>query len=111
MKQAYVLPLLAAVCLAAGAPAPALARDAALAKAKYLDAKLPADKRVADLLARMTLEEKVAQLTAYWFPKSCVLRWRTTRRRRCSRTAWERSRARRRTRTARRTSTRARKPS
>src|SRR5204863_855560 len=31
------------------------------------------EKRVADLLARMTPEEKVAQLTAYWFPKSGVL--------------------------------------
>jgi beta-glucosidase len=31
------------------------------------------DKRVADLLARMTLEEKIAQLHGYWFPKSGVL--------------------------------------
>jgi beta-glucosidase len=73
MKRPYALPLLVAVCLAAGATVPAAARDAALAKAKYLDPKVPADKRVADLLARMTLEEKVAQLTAYWFPKSGVL--------------------------------------
>ncbi|HMF42877.1 MAG TPA: glycoside hydrolase family 3 N-terminal domain-containing protein, partial [Polyangia bacterium] len=43
------------------------------AKAKYLDAKLPIDKRVADLLARMTLEEKIAQLHGYWFPKSGVM--------------------------------------
>src|SRR4051794_9872445 len=73
MKGPYALPLLVAVGLAAGAPAPAAARDAALAKAKYLDPKVPADKRVADLLARMTLEEKVAQLTGYWFPKSGVM--------------------------------------
>src|SRR5262245_44360947 len=73
MKQPYALPLLVAVCLAAGSPRPAIARDAALAKAKYLDPKLPTDKRVADLLGRMTLEEKVAQLTAYWFPKSGVM--------------------------------------
>ena len=73
MKRPYALPLLVAFCLAAGTPAPAAARDAALAKAKYLDPKLPAEKRVADLLARMTLEEKVAQLTAYWFPKSGVM--------------------------------------
>jgi hypothetical protein len=54
-------------------PAPAAARDAKLAKAKYLDPKVPVDKRVADLLGRMTPEEKIAQLTAYWFPKSGVM--------------------------------------
>jgi beta-glucosidase len=70
MRQLHALLLLA---LAAAAPRPAAARDASLAKAKYLDAKLPVDKRVADLLARMTLEEKVAQLHGYWFPKSGVL--------------------------------------
>jgi beta-glucosidase len=73
MNRPFALPLLVAVCLAAGAPRPATARDAALAKAKYLDPKLPTEKRVADLLARMTVEEKVAQLTAYWFPKSGVM--------------------------------------
>jgi len=75
MKRPYALalPLLAAVCLAAGAPRPATARDAKLAKAKYLDPKVPVDKRVADLLGRMTPEEKIAQLTAYWFPKSGVM--------------------------------------
>ena len=62
------------LALVAGAvPGPAAARDASLAKAKYLDPKLPSDKRVADLLARMTLEEKIAQLHGYWFPKSGVL--------------------------------------
>src|SRR5262249_17409766 len=69
MKRPLALFLLA---LAAGAPRMATARDASLAKAKYLDAKLPVDKRVADLLARMTLEEKIAQLSGYWFPKSGV---------------------------------------
>jgi beta-glucosidase len=73
MKRPYALLLIAVVSLAAGAPGPAVARDAALAKAKYLDPKLPTEKRVADLLARMTLEEKIAQLNGYWFPKSGVL--------------------------------------
>ena len=73
MKRPYALLLLAFVSLSAGAPGPAVARDASLAKAKYLDPKLPVDKRVADLLARMTLEEKIAQLHGYWFPKSGVL--------------------------------------
>lgn len=41
--------------------------DAAVAKdALYKDAKQPTDARVKDLLARMTLEEKVAQLTTVW---------------------------------------------
>ncbi|HEU4770178.1 MAG TPA: glycoside hydrolase family 3 N-terminal domain-containing protein, partial [Pyrinomonadaceae bacterium] len=32
----------------------------------YKNARLPVDRRVADLLSRMTLEEKVAQLTCLW---------------------------------------------
>src|SRR4051812_22873467 len=67
-----IAPLLMLAFLA-GAPGRAGARDASLAKAKYLDAKLPVDRRVADLLARMTLDEKIAQLHGYWFPKSGVL--------------------------------------
>jgi len=69
MKRAHALLLLVVV---GGAARPVAARDPSLAKAKYLDPKLPVDKRVADLMARMTPEEKVAQLTAYWFPKSGV---------------------------------------
>jgi beta-glucosidase len=42
----------------AAKPAPQDARPA------YRDARLPVERRVADLLARMTLEEKVAQLIA-----------------------------------------------
>src|SRR6516225_9216747 len=32
----------------------------------YLNSKLPVDQRVSDLLGRMTLEEKVAQLESTW---------------------------------------------
>src|SRR5689334_15932779 len=32
----------------------------------YKNANLPVERRVADLLSRMTLEEKVAQLTCLW---------------------------------------------
>ena len=32
----------------------------------YKNAQLPVERRVADLLGRMTLEEKVAQLTCLW---------------------------------------------
>src|ERR1700685_1958887 len=32
----------------------------------YRDAKLPVERRIADLLSRMTLEEKVAQLQGAW---------------------------------------------
>jgi beta-glucosidase len=34
--------------------------------ARYADATLPVDERVADLLARMTLDEKIAQLGSIW---------------------------------------------
>jgi beta-glucosidase len=38
----------------------------ATTQARYRDATLPIDERVADLLARMTIEEKVAQLGSAW---------------------------------------------
>lgn len=37
-----------------------------IAQAKYRDAALPIDERVDDLLARMTLDEKIAQLGCLW---------------------------------------------
>jgi beta-glucosidase len=46
---------------------PALAQSpASSARAPYRDAKLPVERRVDDLLARMTLEEKVAQMLSFW---------------------------------------------
>ena len=33
---------------------------------RYRDASLPVDERVKDLLGRMTLEEKIAQVSAFW---------------------------------------------
>jgi beta-glucosidase len=36
------------------------------ASAPYRDAKLPVEQRVADLLARMTIEEKTAQMSSVW---------------------------------------------
>jgi len=41
-------------------------------KPPYRDAGLPVESRVADLLARMTLEEKVAQLVAIWEQKTKI---------------------------------------
>ena len=38
----------------------------------YQDAKAPVEQRVADLLGRMTLEEKVAQLVGTWQNKSFI---------------------------------------
>jgi len=39
----------------------------------YKNSKLPADDRVADLLSRMTLEEKVAQMLCIWGQKKTIL--------------------------------------
>ena len=47
---------------------PRPAQDAPL----YKDARQPLEVRVADLLGRMTLEEKVAQLQALWIKKSKI---------------------------------------
>ncbi len=53
-----ILPLVLAAFLASGA--------LAQTSLPYRDAKLPVEQRVADLLSRMTLEEKIAQLEGAW---------------------------------------------
>src|SRR5262245_12884347 len=53
--------------LAAGAAA-----EAQTNKAIYKDAQAPVEQRVEDLLGRMTLEEKIAQITAVWTNKKDV---------------------------------------
>jgi beta-glucosidase len=60
---------LASQAYAQSAPA-AAARP--MADAPYWNASLPTEQRVADLLARMTLEEKIVQITALWDNKAEV---------------------------------------
>jgi beta-glucosidase len=48
------------------APAVLLLSGAAASDAPYRDPKLPVEERVKDLVGRMTLEEKIAQVTALW---------------------------------------------
>ena len=43
---------------------------AAAAQAPYKDATLPVEKRVDDLLGRMTLDEKIAQMQCTWQAKT-----------------------------------------
>ena len=62
--------LLAGASAAAFAPATLLA---ATDRPVYKDPRAPVDLRVADLLSRMTLEEKVAQMTALWATKADVM--------------------------------------
>jgi beta-glucosidase len=57
-----------AAVVALGAALPALAQDAPL----YRDRTRPVDERVRDLLARMTLEEKVAQTLGLWKGKEKI---------------------------------------
>ncbi|WP_407641592.1 glycoside hydrolase family 3 N-terminal domain-containing protein [Aurantiacibacter zhengii] len=57
--------------------APATAQDSTaverpMADAAYWDASLPVEQRVADLMARMTIEEKMAQMISTWTNKAEV---------------------------------------
>ncbi|GAB5348381.1 glycoside hydrolase family 3 N-terminal domain-containing protein [Alteriqipengyuania sp. 357] len=56
--------------------APLMAQEVAverpMADAPYWDASLPVEQRVEDLLARMTVEEKVAQIITVWNSKAAI---------------------------------------
>ncbi|HEY0686908.1 MAG TPA: glycoside hydrolase family 3 N-terminal domain-containing protein [Steroidobacter sp.] len=60
--------LIAAVLVAAGASA-----QSKTERPPYKDPSLPVEQRVQDLLSRMTLEEKIAQITAVWSKKNDLL--------------------------------------
>ncbi len=71
------LPRFAALAIAATmltplAAAPAQAQASKAERPLYKDASQPVDARVEDLLARMTLEEKVGQLVAIWLNKGTI---------------------------------------
>jgi beta-glucosidase len=63
---------LAAAGLAALPSAPALTAPARAERPLYKDSAQPVEKRVEDLLARMTLDEKVAQLVTIWEQKGRI---------------------------------------
>ncbi len=63
--HARALAALAGLCLLLALPAATSAQQTPL----YRDASAPVERRVADLLGRMTLEEKVAQLLTVWTNK------------------------------------------
>src|SRR2546425_1611179 len=58
--------LLALMLISLVAIAPSRITDSQDKAPAYKNARLPVDQRVADLLSRMTLEEKIAQLTCLW---------------------------------------------
>jgi beta-glucosidase len=72
VKRRALLRLLAGASAAAGAIALAPAAHA-LAAPLYKDPRAPIPARVADLLGRMTLEEKVGQMIAIWARKAEVM--------------------------------------
>ncbi|NWN27582.1 beta-glucosidase, partial [Escherichia marmotae] len=63
---------IAATALTPVLAAPAQAQTAKADKPLYKDAGQPIDARVEDLIGRMTLEEKVAQLVAIWLKKDAI---------------------------------------
>ena len=52
--------------------APATVTDSQAQTPPYKNPRLPVEQRVADLLSRMTLEEKIAQLTCLWMNRPQV---------------------------------------
>lgn len=79
MKAIKRAALTAGVCLAAfgmvaapGAHAQTVKVERAMKSAPYWNAALPTEQRVEDLLARMTLEEKVAQIITVWDSKKAI---------------------------------------
>ena len=71
-KKRRLLPLLCAALLASTGTMPGAGVQSQQRTPDYRDPRLPVERRVADLLGRMTLEEKVAQLTALWAQKPQV---------------------------------------
>ena len=80
LKAATLAAGIALAALSGGLASQAYAQSSAASAAKpmadapYWNASLPTEQRVADLLARMTLEEKIAQITALWDNKTEVQR-------------------------------------
>jgi beta-glucosidase len=62
----------AAITLATGVPAGSAQEARSAQRPLYKDASQPVDRRVEDLLARMTLEEKTAQLITIWEHKDKI---------------------------------------
>lgn len=71
IRSCKLLCAVSALTLIVAAPvAPVLAAPkSAVAKPLYKDASAPVESRVDDLLSRMTLDEKIAQITAVWTDK------------------------------------------
>ncbi|MDX3910749.1 MAG: glycoside hydrolase family 3 N-terminal domain-containing protein [Sphingobium sp.] len=75
LRSYQILGAVSALALLASAPvssASARSTPAASAKPLYKDAAQPVEARVDDLLSRMTLEEKIAQITTAWDTKVTV---------------------------------------
>jgi beta-glucosidase len=70
MKASRTLPLLLAATFLCPCLVPAATAAPTVAAAVYKDAKASVEARVEDLLGRMTLEEKIAQMTAVWDSKA-----------------------------------------
>lgn len=69
LGRRQALGLLASTSIVAAAPAVAKGKGGPI----YKDASAPVDLRVRDLLSRMTLEEKVAQIIALWATKADIM--------------------------------------
>lgn len=76
MLRASLVAGAAMMALTAPIAAPAMAQEVAIEKpnadAPYWDSSLPVEQRVEDLLRRMTVEEKVAQIITVWNSKASI---------------------------------------
>ena len=72
LRQGLILACFCAALVGANAIAPTVSSQSQVKMPDYKNPRLPVERRVADLLSRMTLEEKVAQLVCLWTDKPQV---------------------------------------
>ncbi|MDT5123297.1 MAG: beta-glucosidase [Acidobacteriota bacterium] len=72
LRKGFIVVCFCATLVGTSAVAPTVSSQSQVKMPDYKNPRLPVERRVADLLSRMTLEEKVAQLVCLWADKPQV---------------------------------------